>query len=798
MPIAQSIDFGQGSPVSDPGFDSGGFSSWHPTGARPSIVDDARGQAQLQLAAGAGGVTQRLRGLTPGKQYSASAWVQVTGARRAATLTVSGVRGGAARVWTDSSPQEDTSGVDDKTGTNYQRMKVLFTPTSASPSLALSAAAGTSTVDFDDVRVVADQGADLSAGGHYYTEDFEHVDQGWGPFVYTVAGGSLRTHLSEQHLGYTRDTVSGKWSLKTWADGTGTVYRTLPQTLRFQPNHVYRVRFDYQSDTDNAYNVQVTNGSGQAVVNDSLAQTTDRPLDSPPPATDPQPAGWTDILPPQGSAPHLGYDQTFGTGTCGDYSLGVVHNHDDNAAMTMDNLVVDDLGPAPATSACPSTPLASLKLTGFAPDRGQSNTVSAAFTNNSSVPLSNVDVRLVAPGGWTSTAQTPSHFATVAAGSTVEVRYAVQTPATAPSGSYQLTAAASYEINDHQAGTGATVSSVLAYRSLAAAYNNVAITDESATTAGNFDGYGNSFSQQALTSAGAAPGGAVTVDNVTFSWPDVSSAQPDNVTTAGQTIALSGKGGAIGFLGSEAGNVQPAVTIHYTDGTTSTGNLGFANWCCADDSMYGGRIALDTDHNNTPTGPGHFGTHYKIYYNTVPADPGKTIAAVTLPNSSALHVFAMAIKPLVAAPPTADVYASDLAWSQMINGWGPVERDHSLGDDGAGDGGPLKIAGVRFAKGLGTASPGTITYNLDGRCDRFTAKVGQDDEKGAPGSVQFTVIADGKTVYNSPVQLPRAAPATIDVSIAGAQSIQLVTGDGGDGPGNDHADWADAKFSCGG
>jgi endo-alpha-N-acetylgalactosaminidase len=652
MPTARSVDFGQGSAVADPGFDSGTFSSWQPTGARPSIVDDARGQTNLQLASGASGVTQKLRGLTPGKQYSASVWVQVTGAKRAATLTVSGVRGGSASVWTDSSPQEDTSGVDDKTGTHYQRMKVLFTATSASPTLALSAVAGTSTVEFDDVRLVADEGANLSAGGHYYTEDFEHVDQGWGPFVYTVGGGSLRTHLSEQHAGYTRDTISGRWSLKTWADGTGLVYRTLPQTLRFQAGHVYRVRFDYQSDTDNAYNVTVSDGNGKAVVNDALAQTTNRPLDSPPPATDPKPAGWTDILPPQGSAGHQGYDQTFATGgaACGDYSLGVVHNHDDNAAMTMDDLVVDDLGPAPAASGCPSTPLASLKLNGFAPERGQPSTVTAAFQNTTGGPLSNVDVRLTAPAGWTATAQTPSHFASVAGGATVDVKYAVQTPATTPSGSYQLTAAASYEVNGHQAGTGATISSVLAYRSLAEAYNNVAITDESATAAGNFDGGGNSFSQQALTSVGAGPGSTVAVDNVKFSWPDVPAAKPDNVTAAGQTIALSGTGGAIAFLGSEAGAVQPAVTVHYTDGTTSTGNLGFPNWCCADDGAYGATIALDTDHNNTPTGPGHFGIHYKIYYNTIPADPTKTIAAITLPSSAALHVFAMAIKPLAAAP----------------------------------------------------------------------------------------------------------------------------------------------------
>lgn len=777
-PADVRMDFGQGTPVGDPGFDSGGLAYWKASGARPSIVDDARGQTHLELGSGVSAVSQQLRGLKPGQQYSASAWVQVTGAKRVATLSV-----GGASVWTDSSPQQDTSGVDDKTGTNYQRMKVLFTARSASPTLTLSAGAGTSKVEFDDVRVVPNAGA--GSGSHYFAEDFEHVDQGWGPFVYTVDGGSLRTHLSERHAGYTRDTISGDWSLKTWADGVGLVYRTLPQTLRFQPGHAYRVRFDYQSDADDAYNVKIF--GKQTIVDDPLVRTTDRPLDSPPPATDPRPAGWTDVLPPQGSAPHQTYDQTFAA--CGDDSLGIVHNRDDNAALTLDNLVVDDLGPA---SGC--TSLASLKLSGFTPERGQPSTVTASFKNNTTAPLSNVDIRLAGPAGWPLQAQDPTHFASVAAGATVAAKYELRTPADAKSGSYQLSANASYEINGRQAGTTANASAVLAYKSLADAYNNVAITDESATAGGNFDGYGNSFSQQALTAAGAGPGAIVTVDGVKFGWPDVPAGQPDNVATAGQTIALSGQGTAIAFLGSEAGNVRPEVTVHYTDGSRSTGLLGFPNWCCESDDEYGSRIAIDTDHNNTPTGPGHFGIHYKIYYNTVPADPTKTIAAVTLPSSSALHIFALSIKPTAVL--AGDVYASDLGWSAMTNGWGPAERDHSLGEDAAGDGGPLKVAGVRFAKGLGTASPGSITYALGGKCSRFTAHVGQDDEKGAPGSVQFSVVADGKTVYTSPVQKPGMAAAVVDVPLTGAQSVQLVTGDGGDGPGNDHADWTDALFHC--
>ncbi len=149
-------------------------------------------------------------------------------------------------------------------------------------------------------------------------------------------------------------------------------------------------------------------------------------------------------------------------------------------------------------------------------------------------------------------------------------------------------------------------------------------------------------------------------------------------------------------------------------------------------------------------------------------------------------------------PPTAGAYASDLDWVSMENGWGPAERDMSNGETGAGDGKPLTVDGTVFAKGLGTASPGRIRYYLGGKCTSFTAQVGQDDSQGTRGSVQFSVAADGTERVKSPVlrAADRAWPLTADVT--GAKYVDLLTGDGGDGPGNDHADWGNARFHCAG
>ncbi|MFI6388376.1 endo-alpha-N-acetylgalactosaminidase family protein [Nonomuraea sp. NPDC050540] len=149
-------------------------------------------------------------------------------------------------------------------------------------------------------------------------------------------------------------------------------------------------------------------------------------------------------------------------------------------------------------------------------------------------------------------------------------------------------------------------------------------------------------------------------------------------------------------------------------------------------------------------------------------------------------------------PPTADAYAGDLEWVSADNGWGPVERDQSNGDRAQGDGSPLTVGGRVFAKGLGTHAPAKIRYYLGGRCAAFTAVVGVDDSQAAPrGSVSYTVLADGVVKAGTPV-LRGADPAhELSADVRGARFVELVAGDGGDGAGNDHADWGDALFRCG-
>ena len=148
------------------------------------------------------------------------------------------------------------------------------------------------------------------------------------------------------------------------------------------------------------------------------------------------------------------------------------------------------------------------------------------------------------------------------------------------------------------------------------------------------------------------------------------------------------------------------------------------------------------------------------------------------------------------APPSQSSYLSDLSWSAATNGWGPVERDTSNGEDQPLDGGPLTIGGASYAKGLGTNAASTITFPMGGQCFSFTADVGVDDEVGGNGTVQFVVKADGTERYRSPVLTGSDGPVPVQVDLTGVQLLKLQVLDGGDGSDADHGDWADAFVDC--
>ncbi|MFE1768384.1 endo-alpha-N-acetylgalactosaminidase family protein [Streptomyces angustmyceticus] len=265
-PARKNPHWGEGTPLTDPGFHSGDLTGRQVTGPAAVRLSE-RGDYELVIGAGAAArVAQRLARLAPG-DYAASVQVEVgatAGERRRAALEIRTADGVTAANWTDTSTAGNYVAADRKSGTRFQRLFTHFTvPGGGGPvTLALTAAAGRARVRFDNLRVVPAR--TTTREGTLVHEDFEHVPQGWGVFVKGDAGGSTdpRTHLAQRHAPFTRrgwngkavdDVIDGAQSLKSRGENTGLVYRTLPHTVRFTPGRRYRVTFRYENEKAGQY-----------------------------------------------------------------------------------------------------------------------------------------------------------------------------------------------------------------------------------------------------------------------------------------------------------------------------------------------------------------------------------------------------------------------------------------------------------------------------------------------------------------------------------------------------------------
>jgi hypothetical protein len=191
------------------------------------------------------------------------------------------------------------------------------------------------------------------------------------------------------------------------------------------------------------------------------------------------------------------------------------------------------------------------------------------------------------------------------------------------------------------------------YQSLSASFDNVGTTDDSNTAPGNLDGSGRSYSAQALASANPTvltPGTTVTHDGLTFTWPNVPSGSPDNVTAAGQAIPVSGSGTKLGFLGTgDYGTASGTGTIVYSDGSTQTFGLSLADWW-SKQAAPGGDILTTATHVNLSSG--QKSQNANVYFASVPLRTGMTVRYVILPadvgragpsGHTEMHIFAVAV-----------------------------------------------------------------------------------------------------------------------------------------------------------
>jgi hypothetical protein len=254
------------------------------------------------------------------------------------------------------------------------------------------------------------------------------------------------------------------------------------------------------------------------------------------------------------------------------------------------------------------------------------------------------------PTGWQAQATSPATFSTVAPGQTAQTTWAVTVATGAAPGSDDMSAQATFTDANGTASASDTATISVPYASLAAAYDNPGITDDTNWTAGNLDGAGRSYSAQALATAGLVRGGTLSHDGLTFTWPDAQPGTPDNAVAGGQTIPVSGSGSTLGLLGTgNNGTATGSGTLTYTDGSTQPFTVALADWW-ANAAASGGDIVATMPYINNQTGS-KISRKVSVYYAAIPIAANKTVAYVTLPDVSngvangqlGMHIFSLAV-----------------------------------------------------------------------------------------------------------------------------------------------------------
>ncbi|MFF5272890.1 endo-alpha-N-acetylgalactosaminidase family protein [Streptomyces sp. 900116325] len=444
-PAAADPEWGEGGAVDDPGFNDNGLDDWSKTGTVARDTDD-QGRNSAKLSGdGTAAVAQRISGLKPGARYTASALIEVQpGRTRHTTLSI-----GGRSVAVDRSTAEDYVAASDWHGTYFQRAEVNFTaPADGRTTFRIEAAeGGAATVRADDVRIVSNAPATRKNTVVY--EDFEDVDQGWGPFLKGDAGGSTdpRTVISQLHAPYTQagwngklvdDVIGGKESLKAHEENSGLVYRTAPWTVPMADGHRYKIEYDYQSSHAGAY--EWVDGYDRITAEGDPDSVETR-------AT---------AIGQQRTTGH--FDETVTAG-CGDTWTGLRKRDDapEGADFVLDGFTVTDLGRAPAgePAACGTL---SVDPAAETLEPGTANVVEASFTNYEATAATDVSVGLTVPDGWKAEPVGAVTFDSVAAGAEVTGSWQVTPPVDAEYRTYSLGAEASYTVGGAKRTLGAQTS----------------------------------------------------------------------------------------------------------------------------------------------------------------------------------------------------------------------------------------------------------------------------------------------------------------------------------------------------
>lgn len=135
-----------------------------------------------------------------------------------------------------------------------------------------------------------------------------------------------------------------------------------------------------------------------------------------------------------------------------------------------------------------------------------------------------------------------------------------------------------------------------------------------------------------------------------------------------------------------------------------------------------------------------------------------------------------------------EVYLPEVEPASATIGWGTIGVNRSV------SGKTLSVDSVKYSKGIGTHADSDIEYRVQGLYSMFTTRVGVDDGyESDRGSVEFSVLGDGKELWRSGVMKKYDSLKVVSININNVRSLILRVTNAGDGNDYDHADWIEPR-----
>ncbi|MCH8923125.1 MAG: NPCBM/NEW2 domain-containing protein [Planctomycetes bacterium] len=148
------------------------------------------------------------------------------------------------------------------------------------------------------------------------------------------------------------------------------------------------------------------------------------------------------------------------------------------------------------------------------------------------------------------------------------------------------------------------------------------------------------------------------------------------------------------------------------------------------------------------------------------------------------------------------VYLSDLdpqssRWTPFIGGakiFATLAKTASPRKDAAIEGGPLRLGGKTYSKGLAVRSRTRLVYRLPNGFTRLKATAGIDDAVRPGGNVELTLLADGKEILKTTIT-GEDHPLSISLDVRGVVRLTILVDFGKDQDVADHLDLAEARLT---